>query len=76
MKEYVKCKHCDKKIYINHKAVVHKGYVGVFCSANCCAVEYHPEIRCLEVTTNLAERYETEVYEEDDEPTAFAAFPC
>lgn len=77
MREYVKCKHCDKKIYMNQKAIVHKGYVGVFCSTDCCVLEYKPDIRLCKVTPDIVEDYETKVYEEDDyKPTAFAAFPC
>ena len=67
MKKYVECKHCGKAICMGKPAIIYRGYVGVFCSAKCCVSEYRPEVRQINLTEDLAEDYETEIYETDVE---------
>lgn len=74
MRKYVECTHCGKAIYMGKPAVIYRGYVGVFCSVECCVIEYRPEVKQINLTEELAEDLEREIYETDVEYET--VYPC
>lgn len=73
-RKYVECEHCGRVIYVGKSAFVHRGYIGVFCSAECCLSRYYPKVKQINLTEDLAEDQETEIYETDFE--SGVVYPC
>ena len=62
MTKYVKCRCCAKRIYFGERIYKFKGYLGVYCSANCFAEE-HCETN--ELDAELADNCCCTVYDDD-----------
>ena len=74
MRKYVECSHCGKAIYLGKPAIIYRGYVGIFCSVECCIIEYRPEVKPINLTEELAEDFEGEIHETDVEYGTL--YPC
>lgn len=59
---YVKCNHCNKRIYFGEKVYRYNGYCGVCCSAKCFADRHGIE---TELNLNLAEACCCAVFDDD-----------
>ena len=66
MTKYVKCNCCNKRVYFGERVYRFKGYLGVYCSAQCFA-----ETHCVVTDLNeeLADNSCCTVYDDDQRRT-------
>lgn len=62
MNRYVRCNHCNKRIYFGEEVFRFKGYCGVYCSDECFADAFG-EVQELDV--DLADKCCCEVFDDD-----------
>ena len=61
-KRYVRCNHCNQRIFFGSKVNHYKGYCGVYCSAECFAQEHSVE---TELNEELADNSCCTVFDDD-----------